>query len=155
MAVISGRHLRLLGGPEHAPQNGTIPSNSTLEIRLQSVGILQGCIDDLVQARYYPLFAYNNTYGIQAISLTDQQTAANSFLSANGCQQQIQSCRSAVASLDPQDEGDVATVNQICQSAQTSCNSEIQGPYYQSGRGPYDITHKVPDPFPPSFTWTT
>lgn len=132
-------------------KNGTIPSNSTLEIRLQSVGILQGCIDDLVQARYYPLFAYNNTYGIQAISLTDQQTAANSFLSANGCQQQIQSCRSAVASLDPQDEGDVATVNQICQSAQTSCNSEIQGPYYQSGRGPYDITHKVPDPFPPSF----
>ena len=132
-------------------KNGTIPSNSTLEIRLKSVGILQGCIDDLVQARYYPLFAYNNTYGIQAISLTDQQTAANSFLSANGCQQQIQSCRSAVDLMDPQDDGDVANVNQICQSAQTNCNSQLQGPYYQSGRGPYDITHKVPDSFPPSF----
>lgn len=132
-------------------KNGTIPSNGTLEIRLKSVGILQGCIDDLVQARYYPLFAYNNTYGIQAISLTDQQTAAISFLSDNGCQQQIQSCRSAVAGTDPQGDGDVAVVNQICRSAQNNCNSQIQGPYYQSGRGPYDITHKLPDSFPPSF----
>jgi len=132
-------------------KNGTIPSNGTLDIRLSSVGILQGCIDDLVQAPFYPLFAYNNTYGIQAISLTDQQTAANSFLSANGCQQQIQTCRSAVGMMDPQDDGDVANVNQICQSAQTNCNSQIQGPYYQSGRGPYDITHKLPDSFPPSF----
>jgi len=132
-------------------KNGTISTNGTLEIRLKSVGILQGCIDDWVQARYYPLFAYNNTYGIQAISLTDQQTAANSFLSANGCQQQIQSCRTAASAMDPQDDGDVATVNQICQSAQTNCNSQIQGPYYQSGRGPYDITHKLPDSFPPSF----
>lgn len=132
-------------------RNGTIPSNNTLEIRLRSVGILQGCIDDLVQAPYYPLFAYNNTYGIQAISLTDQQTSANSFLSANGCQQQIQSCRSAVASSDLQDDGDMVNVNQICSSAQVKCNSELQSPYYQSGRGAYDITHKSPDPFPPSF----
>ncbi|MCJ1367088.1 hypothetical protein MMC16_006220 [Acarospora aff. strigata] len=132
-------------------RNGSIPSNSTLEIRLKSVGILQGCIDDLVQARYYPLFAYNNTYGIHAISLTDQQTAASNFLSANGCQQQIQTCRSAVAAMDSQDNGDVATVNQICQSAQMECNNKTQGPYYQSGRSPYDITHKLPDSFPPSF----
>ncbi len=131
-------------------RNGSLSSNKTLDIHLTSLGIIQGCLDDLIQGPHYPIFANNNTYGIQALSLTDQQTAASSFLSANGCQQLIQSCRSAVASQDPADEGDVTTVNQICKNAQTTCNNEVIGPYMNSGRDPYDITQKTPDPFPPS-----
>ena len=133
-----------------ARKNGSLPSNRTLEIRLTSLGIMQGCVDDLVQGRYYPIFANNNTYGIQAISLTDEQTAANSFISANGCQQLIQTCRNAVASMDPQDDGDVTTVNQICQSAQQNCNTNVIAPYQESGRDIYDIAQLTPDPFPPS-----
>ena len=129
---------------------GSFSNNKTLEIRLASLGIMQGCLDDLVQGPFYPIFANNNTYGIQALSLTDQQTAASSFLSANGCQQLIQSCRNAVASQDPADEGDVATVNQICKTAETTCNNDVIGPFTDSGRDPYDITQKMPDPFPPS-----
>ena len=131
-------------------KNGSFSSNKTLEIHLISLGIVQGCLDDLIQAPFYPIFANNNTYGIQALSLTDQQTAASSFLRADGCQQMIQSCRDAVASQDPADEGDVTTVNQICKTAQTTCNNEVIGPYTNSGRDPYDITQKLPDPFPPS-----
>ncbi len=131
-------------------KNGSIASNKTLEIHLTSLGIMQGCVDDLVQGRFYPIFANNNTYGIQALSLTDQQAAASSYLSANGCQQLIQSCRSAVASQDPADEGDVAAVNQICKTAQTTCNNEVIGPYTTSGRNVYDITQQDPDPFPTS-----
>ena len=130
--------------------NGSIPKNKTLEIRLTSLGIMQGCVDDLVQGPFYPAFAYNNTYGIQAISLVDQQTAANSFLSADGCQQQIEACRNAVNSSDPEDDGDVATVDQICKSAQLNCNNNVIGPYQASGRDVYDITQLDPDPFPPS-----
>ncbi|KAI9811228.1 MAG: hypothetical protein M1827_005560 [Pycnora praestabilis] len=131
-------------------KNGSIPLNSTLEIRLKSLGIMQGCVDDLIQAPFYPIFANNNTYGIQALSSTDQQTAANSFLSSGGCQQQILSCRNAATSLDPQDEGDVASVNQICKAAQTNCNENVLGPYAESGKSVYDIAHEDPDPFPPS-----
>ena len=131
--------------------NNTILSNKTLEIRLASLGIMQGCIDDLVQGPFYPIFANNNTYGIQALSLTDQQAAASSFLRANGCQQLIQSCRNAVASQDPADNGDVSTVNTICKTAQTTCTNEVIGPFSNSGRDPYDITQNIPDPFPPSF----
>ena len=131
-------------------KNGSIPSNKTLEIRLSSLGIVQGCVDDLVQGRFYPIFANNNTYGIQALSLIDQQAAASSFLSANGCQQLVESCRTAVAAQDPQSDGNVATVNQICTNAQNACNNEVSGPYYSSGRDIYDITQNMPDPFPPS-----
>lgn len=128
---------------------GVIPSNRTLEIQLRSLGIMQGCVDDLVQGRYYPIFAYNNTYGIQAISLVDQQTAADAFLSANGCQQLVQACRDAVTSQDPFDEGDVDAVNKICNSAYKSCNDQVIGPYTHSGRSVYNISQNQLNPFPP------
>lgn len=131
-------------------KTGIIPSNKTLEIHLSALGIMQGCVDDLVQGRFYPVFANNNTYGIQALSLTSQQAAASSFLSANGCQQLISTCRNAISAQDPQNDGDLATVNQICVNAQNTCNNEVIGPYYSSGRDIYDITQSIPDPFPPS-----
>ncbi|KAL9585702.1 MAG: hypothetical protein Q9212_001359 [Teloschistes hypoglaucus] len=131
-------------------QTGKLPKNKTLEIRLASLGIMQGCIDNLVQAKFYPIFANNNTYGIKALSLIDQQNAASSFLGATGCQQQIQSCRNAVSAMDPGNDGDVASVNRICKDAQTVCYETVLGPYIQSGRSLYDITQMVPSPFPPS-----
>ena len=131
-------------------KNGSLSANKTLEVHLASLGIMQGCIDDLVQGRYYPIFANNNTYGVQALSLTDQQTAASSYLSADGCQEQIRACRNAVVSQDLGDLGDVAVVNQICKRAQTSCNDNVIGPYTDSGRDVYDITQFTPNPFPPS-----
>ena len=131
-------------------RNGQVQRNGTLEIRLSSVGIISGCIDDLVQGRYYPIFANNNTYGIKAISLADEQNAASSFTSANGCQQQIQTCRDAVALNDPHNEGDVNSVNQLCKSAADYCNKNVMSPYLSFGNSLYDITQKEPSPFPPS-----
>ncbi|KAL8766182.1 MAG: hypothetical protein Q9209_006947 [Squamulea sp. 1 TL-2023] len=131
-------------------RSGKLPKNKTLEIHLASLGIIQGCLDDAVQGRFYPIFANNNTYGIKALSLADQQTAASSYLGASGCQQQIRSCRSAVTSIDPNNEGDVASVNQICKNAQDTCSKTVIRPYLASGRSIYDITQMMPSPFPPS-----
>ena len=131
-------------------RNGSVAGNRTLEIRLTSLGIMQGCVDDLVQGRYYPIFANNNTYGIKALSLVDQQTAASSFSSVGGCQQLIQECRNGVKASDPQNDGDVSIVNQACRAAQEGCRESVIAPFATSGRDPYDITQKMPDPFPPS-----
>ena len=130
--------------------NGSLSKDDTLEIRLTSLGIIQGCVDDLVQGRYYPVFGNNNTYGIQALSLIDEQTAANSYLSSDGCQQRIQACRDAVTATDPENEGDVVAVNQICQEAQQNCNDNVVGPFQNSGRDVYDVTQMTPNSFPPS-----
>ena len=134
-----------------ARANGSITKQGTVDVRLASLGIIQGCVDDLVQGKYYPIFSNNNTYGVQALSLVDQQTAANSFLRSGGCRQQINVCRSNVTALDPQSNGDVTTVNQLCAQAQKVCNDEVIGPYQMSGRNVYDITQKTPDSFPPNF----
>ncbi|KAJ9308922.1 hypothetical protein DTO217A2_1598 [Paecilomyces variotii] len=129
-------------------KNGTLPQNGTLEIHLVSLGIMQGCIDDLVQGPFYPRFAYENSYGIQAISLADQQEAASAFVAEGGCQQRIESCRAAVASMDPEGDGDNSVANRICADAQQYCNDNIVGYYSQSGLSVYDISQPVLDPFP-------
>ncbi|KAL1965533.1 hypothetical protein VTN77DRAFT_5616 [Rasamsonia byssochlamydoides] len=131
-------------------RNGEFPPNTTLEIQLSSLGILQGCVDDLVQGPFYPKFAYDNTYGIQAISLQDQQDAASAFYAQDGCQQQILACRNAVAALDPDDYGDNSDANALCAAAQRYCNDYVIGPYFKSGLSPYDISQSVLDPFPPN-----
>ena len=86
-------------------KNGSSNGNKTIDINLRSLGILQGCVDDLVQGSYYPLFANNNTYGIKALSLADQQAAASSYYSVGGCQRLLQECRKAVQGSDPNDSG--------------------------------------------------
>jgi Serine carboxypeptidase len=130
--------------------NGTIPQNGTVAIKLVSLGIVNGCIDDMIQAPFYPAMAVNNTYGLQAISLTRANLASASFYAAGGCQDLISQCRSAVQALDPTDRGNVSSVNDICMSAQESCLINVMEPYSDSGRSYYDIGHLIPDPFPPS-----
>lgn len=124
--------------------------NSTLEINLVSLGIINGWIDLIVQTPFYPRFAYNNTYDIEAISLFQELNAANAFLSADGCLQLTSSCRSLEAQLDPPDLGNVEVVNNACAAAQTYCESNVIGPYTLSGRSVYDISQNVLDPFPDS-----
>lgn len=130
--------------------NGTISKNGTIEIKLISLGIVNGCVDDLVQAPYYPVMAVNNTFGLTAINPTMAKLATASFYAPGGCQDLINQCRVAVVTQDPEDEGDVAVVNSICASAYSSCTSNVMEPYFEAGRSVYDIAHFLPDPFPPS-----
>lgn len=118
-------------------------ANGTLAIRLQSVGIIDGLVDDLIQDYYYPLFAYNNTYDIELIDQTTQLNALNNY--TYQCLPAIQSCRSAA--VDPY--GDNEDTNQLCESAQWTCNNlTALAPF--AGYNPYDIRQKNPSPDPPA-----
>ncbi|CZR57109.1 related to carboxypeptidase [Phialocephala subalpina] len=130
--------------------NGTISKNGTIEIKLASLGIINGCVDDLIQAPYYPAMAVNNTFGLTAINPTRAKLAVASFYATGGCQDLINRCRTAVNAQDPENDGDVSVVNSICSNAYTSCLENVMEPYYDAGRSVYDIAHYLPDPFPPS-----
>jgi carboxypeptidase C (cathepsin A) len=129
--------------------NGSLPEHSTLDVKLQSLGIVNGCIDDLIQGPSYPTFASNNSYGIEAISSADAAAAKDDFLAVGGCKDMILKCRAAASAMDPQDEGDVAMVNRICGEAHLTCNSILNGPYEFADRSFYDIAHNNPVSFPP------
>jgi carboxypeptidase C (cathepsin A) len=130
--------------------NGSISASGSVPIKLVSLGIVNGCIDDLIQAPYYPVMAINNTYGITTINPTRAALANASFYSPGGCQDLINQCRTAVDIYDPQNNGDVDTVNHLCSSAQASCANNVMNPYSDSGRSVYDIGRLLPDSFPPS-----
>jgi carboxypeptidase C (cathepsin A) len=130
--------------------NGSLSANGTVAIKLVSLGIVNGCIDDLIQAPYYPVMAINNTYGLTAINPTRATLANASFYAEGGCQDLINQCRTAVMVLDPTDQGDVDSVSNICSKAQTTCTNNVMDPYSDSMRSYYDIGHLLPDSFPPS-----
>jgi hypothetical protein len=128
-------------------ENGTIPKNSTLEIKLASLGIVNGLIDSLIQDYYYATFAYNNTYDIQTISQTDELNLIEQY--NNDCSKQTNICRSIANASDPEGEGDNLQVNMACQTAVYNCNS-LMGPFQNSNLSVYDIRVENPSPDPPN-----
>ncbi|PGG97725.1 hypothetical protein GX51_07169 [Blastomyces parvus] len=130
-------------------RNGKLPKETTLDINLQSVGILQGCIDDIIQEPFYPIFAYNNTYGIHAISRAEMDASLAAFEKTDGCKQLIASCRSKALSLDPAGNGDVDAVNAACLAAMYTCREDMFSPFHKSNRSAYDITQSRLSSFSP------
>ncbi|KAK8085051.1 serine carboxypeptidase [Apiospora hydei] len=133
--------------------NGTA-SNTTaaaLDIHLTSLGIVNGCVDDLIQAPYYPVMANSNSYGFHALSPVRAQMANASFYVQGGCRDLIKQCRTAVTESDPANTGALASVNDLCSRAYTTCTDQVMLPYADSGRSVYDIAATLPDSsFPPS-----
>lgn len=111
---------------------------------------MNGCIDILEQELSYPEFAYNNTYGIEAINFTLYQQAIDNFnRPGTGCKDQLIRCQTLAAKYDPNAFGSNITVNQICSDASDYCGNEVEGQYViNSGRNYYDIASPDADPFP-------
>lgn len=125
-------------------------ANLTLSVNLRSLGIINGWIDSPTQTPFHPKFAYNNTYGIQAISQVQELDALSSYSGAGGCQQLTATCRAQEIAYDPESSGSVPMVNDACSQAQYACQYYVTGPYTTSGRSVYDISQNMYDPFPDS-----
>ncbi|OLN85280.1 Carboxypeptidase S1-like protein B 2 [Colletotrichum chlorophyti] len=130
--------------------NGTLSANNTLEVHLTSLGIVNGCIDDQVQAQYYPAMAINNTYGFKAMNDVRASLANGSLYTTGGCLDLIQQCRTAESVFDGNNTGAVGYVNDVCSRAYRTCYDNVVSPYGESGRSWYDIARRNPDSFPPS-----
>lgn len=122
------------------------------EIHMDTLGIVNGCVDLLTTELSKPVFAYNNTYGIEAINETIYNAAIEAWGKQGGCRDQILECRAVAAVGDPLFLGNNDTVNAVCHNASDYCDNAVEGPYLEFGdRGYYDITHNVLDPFPPNY----
>lgn len=102
---------------------GEIPKNETIEIHLDTLGIVNGYIDPLIQQPFYPIYATDNPYGIAAMNSTDRDEGLYEFYQTGGCQDQITACRNLTRMLDNADFGDVDVVNQVCSNANAFCDT--------------------------------
>lgn len=137
-------------------ENGTMKG---YPLNFNTLGIINGIIDESIQAGHYPEFAVNNTYGIKAYNDTVYNYAKFANNMVNGCLAQIQSCIAAAANVQHGYTGKVTynassnpTIAAICSEAQAMCRDNVEGVYYSyGGRGTYDIRHPSHDPTPPSY----
>jgi carboxypeptidase C (cathepsin A) len=127
------------GAQNEKRQYGEISSNSTLEINLESLGILNGLVDVAIQAEFWPKFAYNNSYGIQAITRTAELDALGHNQS---CVEHVEACRYLHAEYDSDGEGDLGAVNDVCMLATASCKP-LENVIYATDRSATDIRKRA------------
>lgn len=135
---------------ENGTWNGSDGENYVLN--LDTLILINSCIDRQVMYPYYPHMAYNNTYGIQAVNETIYLSMVDAWERDGGCRDQIAECIEVAEAYDPDNIGINATVNKICAAAETFCSNEVRGPYLEySNNNYYDLATQNPDPFPPPF----
>ncbi|KAK4541875.1 hypothetical protein LTR36_007239 [Oleoguttula mirabilis] len=129
---------------------GELEDSQVLE--LDTVGITNGCIDQLYQASLYLDMAYNNTYGLQVINQTIYENGKNDYDKAGGCRDLIVQCRELGDKYDPEQLAINATVNAVCTDAEVYCAANILGLYDIYGnRSDFDMGQYKPDPQPQSY----
>ena len=119
------------------------------DVRFSTLGIINGCVDELIEQRLKPRFAYENTYGIRAINATVYEQAIGYFFQKDGCKDQIQACRTAASVGDQAQYGANVNINKLCADAQDYCLNNVEGAFYNfSNLSPYDIAASITDTFP-------
>lgn len=97
-------------------------------------------------------FAYNNTYGIEAISKSTFEQSLHEFHKTNGALDDINICRDMARRTDPHDHGDVERTNTFCSYASNRAENISDGVFVRAGiAGRFDVTHEATDSFPPPY----
>ncbi|GAB1217049.1 hypothetical protein ATERTT37_006271 [Aspergillus terreus] len=122
-------------------------------INLDTLGVINGCIDLRTQETADPDYAYKgNTFGVTAINESQWHDAINAYEKPYGCRDQIDNCLDLAAENDPYMYGNHTLVNEACFDTSTYCQAEVEGAYiFTSKRGFYDIGHCNLDPFPANY----
>jgi Serine carboxypeptidase len=133
--------------------NGTWnETGNAYTIHLDTLGIINGCVDDLTQMEAYPEFAYNNTYDIQTIDSTLYKSTLNAWSKKGGCRDQLIQCRNLSSQYDPTNQENNPDATAACVSANDYCEQKVILPYLStSSRDFYDIAANATDSFPPFY----
>lgn len=94
-------------------------------LRVDAIGVTNGCVDFYYQVEGFPRYAVNNTYGVKFYNDTFYQEIQNNVTKPGGCLDLIDQCRQAGLAGDPDYTGNNATVNQICIGATLFCAAII------------------------------
>ncbi|KAI1779461.1 Alpha/Beta hydrolase protein [Hypoxylon cercidicola] len=83
-------------------------------INLTTLGIINGCVDLLIQETSAPEFAYDkNSYNIPGITYDNYTAAMHAYSQYNGCQDQIIDCHCRANAEDPDMYGNNTEVNKL------------------------------------------
>ena len=117
-------------------------------LNLDTLLIINGCIDRYEQWPGYLTMMYNNSYGIKVINESTYNTAKNDLYREGGCLDQIEQCRNLSLIYDPTNQGFNTSVNRVCQRAETFCTQKIRDPYFEAELNYYDVSSPAAAAYP-------
>lgn len=124
--------------------------NDALILHLDTLGLVNGCVDSVAQQRSYPEMLYNNTYGLSIFNKTSyDQVIRDIDRPDTGCLALITKCQSLADKLDSGGYGNNEKVNAACRKADEYCATRVEELYYDGGD--FDIAAPRFNPYPPSF----
>jgi carboxypeptidase C (cathepsin A) len=129
-------------------QAGLLPANSTLEIKLDSLGIINGLVDTTIQTPSLASFVYSNTYDLQGMSLTQYLNLLSDFKKPDGCLERASKCHARATAGNDEGENLGEETMDMCASASSSCWGIQSEALLLSGRSPYDIRVTSPSSVP-------
>jgi carboxypeptidase C (cathepsin A) len=124
--------------------SGSLSKNKKIE--LDTLGIISGCIDGLVEEISKARFALNNTYE----ALINQQMYDRMRRQWPQCAAAIRRCRQVSDMLDREQTGGNSQVNSVCFSTFQACSPVMQTGIGDNRSG-YDIAAPAKDPSPPPY----
>ncbi|KAI1799666.1 Alpha/Beta hydrolase protein [Daldinia bambusicola] len=129
-------------------KDGSLTDVETLN--LTTLGIINGCVDLLIQETSAPEFAHDgNYYNIAGITDDEFSNATNAYWREGGYKTKIDNCLSRAKDLDPGMFSNVAEVNKAYEDVSDFCQNEVEGPYlYCKKWAFYDIAYCYLDAFP-------
>lgn len=132
--------------------NGTITGPGVHYLHMNTLGIVNGCIDLEEGAWAYASFAVNNTYGVKAFNESEYHHAMWELSRPDGIVDKIHECQRLRNSLDPNDYGEVEKVTTFCRDVIMYAENTTADLYIHNAEtGWFDITHPGQDPFPPMY----
>ena len=132
--------------------DGTLRGPGLHYLHLDTLGLVNGCVDSLYQEPAYAEFSYNNTYGIPIINETMLVSQRHWMHRPGGVLDHIRACQEAAEALDPDGCGNNDEVNRLCLEASAIGRNASLGLFEAIARYAYmDITHPVVDSFPPGY----
>jgi hypothetical protein len=125
-------------GPVYADyfeqQNDKIASGNitgcAVQLHIDTVGLINACIDIDTQMIFYPEYARNNTYGLDLISDEDYEAAHAAWPT---CKNMTATCRSLAAAKDPNGVGNQPDINAACKGAFDYCFKNLHSFLEKSG----------------------
>ncbi|KAI0453898.1 carboxypeptidase S1 [Xylaria acuta] len=138
-------------------QNDRIANGSSTEkeahyLHLDTLGIIDGLIDMVVQHESFISFPYNNTYDIQVFNQTIYEELMYNWTRPDGCKAKVQRCQDSMRDREPLFRG-LSTKRKEdltlpCNDAAAYCAANDWEQYRSLDHGWYDIAHPRYDPFP-------
>ncbi|KAK5197367.1 hypothetical protein LTR92_003306 [Exophiala xenobiotica] len=120
----------------------------TKNLKVDAIGITNGCIDFEYSMEGYLDFANNNTYGVKFLPQDLYEEAHTNLTKPGGCLDMIKQCRQAGIVGDSGFSGNNATVNETCEDTFLYCYSIINLLNTLHNVSAFDIAIEAPDTCP-------